>query len=145
MFRPSVCCDASLLVRTFEPKSLEYRQAIALFDAWARERVTIIAPSLILFEVTNAVYRAAREERSSWQRARTIVESLSAMPIEYFDGLRLLPETLEFARQLDAESSYDAHYLSLAKREGVLLYTADHRLADASKGRFHFVRDVLET
>jgi predicted nucleic acid-binding protein len=141
----SVCCDANLVVRSHEPESLEHDKIIALFEKWAAEGVDIIAPRLLAYEVTNAVYRAAREGRSSFDRARTVLESLATMPIRFVDDSRLLPDALEIARQLDKKAAYDAHYLALAKREGIVLYTADRRLADSSKGRFTFVRDVMET
>jgi predicted nucleic acid-binding protein len=140
-----VCCDANLLIRSFEPEALEYPKAIALFEAWATERVAIIAPTLFTFEVMNAVYRSARDKRVSWDRANTILSALPSLPIRYFDTLDLGAETLEFARLLNGKTSYDAHYLALAKREQVTFYTADHRLANASRGRFEFVRDVMET
>ena len=140
-----VCCDANLLIRSFEPEALENAKAVALFEKWASELVTIIDPTFFLFEITNAVYRAARDKRSSWDRAETVLAALAAVPIALVDTLDLLAEILEFARLLNGKTSYDAHYLALAKREDVIFYTADHRLANASRGRFEFVRDVMET
>src|SRR4029079_15360720 len=104
-----VCCDANLLIRSFEEDALEYQKAIALFEKWSSENVAIIAPTLFGFEVTNAVYRTARDKRASWDRARTILAAMVAMPIEYFDTRDLLTETLEFARLLNGKTSYDAH------------------------------------
>lgn len=51
-----VCVDASLIVRVLVPGPFTDR-ALALMAAWRRDRVSLIAPALLAFEVTSVLRR----------------------------------------------------------------------------------------
>ncbi|MGI0483178.1 hypothetical protein ACN4EE_20645 [Geminocystis sp. CENA526] len=50
-----ICVDASFIIRllvTFNPNS----QYDLLWEKWQKERLSIIAPSLLMYEVSNALF-----------------------------------------------------------------------------------------
>lgn len=136
--------DANLIVRMHDPGSLEYRSIISLWEQWIFERAEIIAPSLLRYEVTNALFRSAAVEVVSEIDAMSILRSLDRLPIMYFDGAALNGSSFQIARALGLEAAYDAHYLALSEREGAEFFTADKRLVAAAQASYPFVHYVMD-
>lgn len=126
--------DANIILRAFFPDE-EQVQAHALIRNHVAGRVRLAAPTLILYEVTNAVVQAMRRGRITDQDGEAILTAFEGL------GIELEPVTwqqiLPLARQFD-RSAYDAAYLALADRRGEPLVTGDLRLYNA-------VRDHLDT
>ena len=140
----TVCLDASLIVRMFDPECVEYVNVRELWDIWHAKRVPLIAPSLLRYEVTNAVFRPVRLGLAEADRALTVLRALERIPIRYFDDIALSVAAFEVASDLKLNATYDAHYVALAQQERAGLYTADIRLAKAAASRFPFVRYVMD-
>jgi predicted nucleic acid-binding protein len=66
------------------------------------------------------------------------------MPILYVDTFEMYTEAYEFAKKFNMKTSYDGHYVALARRQGVSLYTADKKLVNIAKPHYSFVRYVDE-
>jgi predicted nucleic acid-binding protein len=119
--------DASVLLCAFFPDEAQ-AQAQALLRDHAAGRERLRAPTLIVYEVTNAVWQAERRGRISSAQADQILQAAAGLEIE------LLPldwgESLPLARQFN-RSAYDAAYLRLAERLNERLITADERLYNA--------------
>lgn len=139
-----LCCDASLLIRLYDPEKIEHTKAVALWEEWTAEQVTIIAPMLLRYEVTNAVYRLVRFGGMSELAGRSVLDSLDNLPIRYLDTYEMHREAFEFARRFDAKTAYDGHYVALARREGVPLITADKKLVNTAQHHFSFVKYVMD-
>jgi predicted nucleic acid-binding protein len=140
----TVCLDASLIVRMFDPEFVEYVKVRELWDIWHAQRMPLIAPSLLRYEVTNAVFRPVRLGLADADRALNVLRSLDKFPIRYFDAIALNVAAFEVARDLKLSAAYDAHYVALARQERAGLYTADIRLANAASSKFPFVRYVMD-
>lgn len=127
--------DASVVLRAFFPAE-EQARAQALIRDHVSGRIRLFAPTLLLYELSNAVLLAMRRGRVTWEQARDILHS--------FEGLRIemLPVTwlqmLSLARELEC-TAYDAAYLALAKDSGRILVTADLRLFRAVRGRVDWI------
>ena len=134
----SVVVDASLALKWVmaQPYSL---QADALAARWVTTGIEAIAPALLAFEVTNALYRKSPPGvGTSWLR-----QGLSNV----LGAVRLVPpvpDVLEraavIAAQLGRPAAYDAQYAALAERESCELWTADERFYNAASPRFPWVR-----
>jgi predicted nucleic acid-binding protein len=128
--------DASVLLRAFFPDE-EQVQAQALIRAHVIGRIRLIAPTLILYEVTNAVVQAVRRERITDEEGEDILIA--------FDGLGIRMETVTWqqvwplARRFD-RSAYDAAYLALAEARGETLITGDLRMYNAVRDHLDWVR-----
>ncbi len=127
--------DASVLLCAFFPDESQ-AQAQALLRDHAAGRARLKAPTLVVYEVTNAVWQAERRGRISSVQADKILQAASGLEIE------LLPlewgESLPLARQFN-RSAYDAAYLSLADRLNEHLITADERLYNAVHSKLKWV------
>jgi predicted nucleic acid-binding protein len=127
--------DASVLLCAFFPDEAQ-AQAQALLRDHAAGRERLKAPTLMVYEITNAVWQAERRGRITSAQADKIVQAAAGLEIE------LLPldwgESLPLARKFD-RSAYDAAYLSLAQRLNERMITADERLYHAVHSRLKWV------
>lgn len=119
--------DASVVLASFFPDE-EQAQAQAVIRDHVAGRVQLAAPTLLLYEVTNAVLQALRRERISDEQAADILTSFEGLAIT------LLPvawqQVLPLARRFD-RSAYDAAYLALAEATGQPFVTVEERLYNA--------------
>jgi predicted nucleic acid-binding protein len=138
------CCDANVALRLFDLKSPEQPVAEALWERWSVKKATILAPSLLRYEATNSVHRAVDRKEITELRADEILRSINLLPIRYVEDEALHLDALRIAQLLNMPAAYDAHYLALAQREQVDLYTLDKKLVNLVGRRLNFVRYVLD-
>lgn len=92
----------------------------------------LIAPSLIVAEVGNAIWKAVRRGDLPAREARTAIE-LALGPIFALTPMEELHmRALELSIELD-HAIYDCFYLALAERERVPLVCADGPFAGKAK------------
>ena len=139
-----VCVDANLVVRLQDPNKLEHSRTLELWDVWLGQGVELIAPFLLRYEVTNAVYRSVRFGDMDDALGVAIINALEYLPINYIDTNAMHREAYEFAKRYDARTSYDGHYVALARQENALLVTADKKLVNVAKHHHPFVQYVLD-
>jgi predicted nucleic acid-binding protein len=122
-----VIVDASVILSAFFPGE-DQAQAQALIREHVMGCVALVAPTLLLYEVTNAVAKARRGGRVSDEQAGNVLTSFEGL------GIALMPVTwqqmLPLALRYD-RSAYDAAYLALAETTEQPLVTADRRMYDA--------------
>ena len=128
--------DASVILRAFFPDE-EQAQAQALIRDHVIGHVHLVAPTLLLYEVTNAAVQAARRERISSEQAAEILSS--------FEGLGITLEPVSWQQMFAlaerfGRSAYDAAYLALAQATGQPLITADLRMYNAVHEHLNWVR-----
>jgi|SRR6185369_2883033 len=118
--------DASVAVLWVLPQNGSER-ALAL-----RSEQPLIAPSLIVAEVGNAIWKAVRRAEVSREHALTAIDAALAAvnQLAPMEDLRL--SALEFSIELD-HPIYDCFYLALAEREHAPLVCADKRIAEKAK------------
>jgi len=111
----------------------------ALWSKWHQTQTSVIAPSLLRFEVTNAIHRVARRDKQSLSLARSILQSALNVPIRFIDRTDIHVRALVLSRELNLPAAHDAHYLALAESERVELFTSDHRLYNSARHRFPWI------
>ena len=132
--------DASVVVKWFvsEENSTE---ALTLRDAFVGAQLELFAPSLMPFEVVNALYRASDEERFLLESSKSLAKY--GIHLQGLSG-PLLEKVVRTERR-NGVSVYDASYLALAEHIGCMLYTADQdllkRLTDADRKRAAHIVD----
>ncbi len=119
--------DASVILSAFFPDE-DQAQAQSLIREHVMGRVPLVAPTLLLYEVTNAVVQARRRGRISDEQAGKILTSFEGLGIDLrpVTWQQVLPLALRFDR-----SAYDAAYLALAETSEQPLITGDRRLYNA--------------
>jgi predicted nucleic acid-binding protein len=124
--------DASVLLSAFFPDEAQ-AQAQAVIREHVAGRLSLKAPALLPYELSNAVWQAERRGRISRLQADDIIRAFAGLDIE------ILPqqwgEILPLARRFN-RSAYDAAYLALAEQTGEPLITGDERLFNAIRREF---------
>ncbi len=125
-----VVVDASLALKWLIEE--EYSsEATELRRAWNAERTRIVAPSLLPYELTNALHRRVVRSQVALEHATSLLRLFLAMDIAYHDSPGLHGRALQVAGLLRQGASYDAHYLALAEEMDCELWTADRRFYQA--------------
>ena len=139
MERKEVVVDASVVVKWFVEEQYS-REARLLRDAYAEGLINIAAPSLLPYEVLNALkYSGAFGE----EELREVAGVLGDFQFTLFDLQgRLAAKSVEMAMRKGL-TIYDASYLALAQVLDTVLYTADEKLIRKSKG-LNVARHVVE-
>ncbi|MGH3962955.1 MAG: type II toxin-antitoxin system VapC family toxin [Pseudonocardiaceae bacterium] len=119
------CVDAGLVVRILDadPVVLPVWERLVQLDG------DLIAPRLLHYEVANALYQQHRAGRVSAELAALQLDRCLRLPIELHGDARLHSRALELACEHQLPATYDAHYVALAERFRVPLWTCDRRLA----------------
>jgi len=118
------------------------RGAIYLFEGWQAEGKVIVAPLLLRYEVTNALWQMRKHGRLSRITLEAALQALVDLPISIRDSPRHYSAAMEFAERFNLPATYDAHYLALAEELDCEFWTADKRLARATNGAFPLLRLV---
>jgi predicted nucleic acid-binding protein len=120
--------DASVVVEWVAPGADRKLPELAVLDRLVAEEAEIMAPRLLIEEVSNALLTALRRGRISGQRADAAHQVLRGLPIRLVDRPEDLRRAWELARRYDNHPIYDLLYVALAQRRRTQLVTADARL-----------------
>ena len=124
-----VVVDASVALKWQLPDEDHIPQALALRDDFLiRGDIALVAPSLFLYEITNAIGMAARRARVSADVADEALANLLACDIEVFPPA---PERILGLSRRFSIAAYDAAYVALALQLRAGLWTGDRPLFQA--------------
>ena len=107
-------------------------KATALTRLWDDEGTRLAAPSLMPFEVANALHRRVVQGDLAVEVAADLMQDLMSLGVACNATPNLHRRALELASQLNQGAVYDAHYLALAENLGCELWTADQRFYRAA-------------
>lgn len=101
-----------------------------------------IVPAFFWLEISNVMWVAERRNRNTREQNDTAITILQDLPIivDSISVTETITSTLNLARQYNL-AVYDAAYLELAIREGLLLATIDERLVNTAKSLGIFLED----
>jgi len=135
-----VVVDASIAIKWVleEPDS---DVAETLLAEWSNNGILILAPSLLAYEITNALHRKVRKGEITLDRAKeALVElSLAEIDFDFSTDFALSTRAIELANHFSFPATYDSHYLALAERKGCELWTADLRMWNSIGGKLAWV------
>jgi predicted nucleic acid-binding protein len=123
--------DASVVARWWlaSPSDPLAAPALAFFKALRRGALEVHAPELLLTEVANVFWKAARFGDWPPASAEEATLGLMEMPIRAHGTRDLVPGAVSLSL-MHGFTVYDACYVALARREALPLYTADRRGVD---------------
>ncbi|MGH3874218.1 MAG: type II toxin-antitoxin system VapC family toxin [Pseudonocardiaceae bacterium] len=126
------CVDASLVVRVLDgPRYPSVQQEWNRLVGAGHE---LIAPTLFPYEVANVLHQQRRAGVISAERAADGLRLVLRLPIELHGDADLHSRALELAHEHQLPATYDAHYIALAERFRVPLWTCDAQLANEMHG-----------
>jgi predicted nucleic acid-binding protein len=88
----------------------------------------VLAPRLLLEEVTNALLTGVRRRRWTGNQADSAFALLRELPVQLVDEPADLDRAYELSRRYDEHPIYDMVYVAVAERLGQPLITADAAL-----------------
>lgn len=130
MTADAVVVDASLATMWAVPEP-HSATALALAEQWGRDNVRLLAPCLLVAEVTNALHKRVRRGELNASTAEAALEVILAFGIDLREEPLLAIRALSLARHLRQPTTYDCHYLALAERYDCILWTGDRRFYNA--------------
>ena len=125
-----VVVDASLAAMWVIPEP-NSEAALDRAARWAVEGTRILAPCLLLAELTNALYKRIVRRELDLETALTGLDVALAFPIELREEPEMPARAIELAYRLGRPTTYDCHYLALAEHEDCELWTGDRRFFNA--------------
>jgi predicted nucleic acid-binding protein len=132
-----ICVDANLIVRLItDPHD---KRVQPRWEQWDAEKRQFAAPTLLLYEVTNAIYQYQKHGLFSAEAGQLALTAALALPLQLYGDAELHRQALNLARQYSLPATYDAHYLALADRLGAEFWTRDERLFKAVQADLSWV------
>ena len=125
-----IVVDASVVLKWYLDDEEHCTQACLLRDDISAGALDVVVPSLLLYEVANALNVAVNRARLLVTDPQTIMNNLITFGLPPVEGEALVVQALSLA-QSHGRSVYDAAYLALAQALSIPLYTGDKRLYNA--------------
>lgn len=136
--RRRLVVDACVVLKWQLDDEDDVERALALRDHFLVEQtVTLAAPLLLVYELTNAIRYAAVRARLDPAVEHDVLQNFLDCGIELHPPA---PAHIQELAQRFTISGYDAAYLSTAATLGAELWTADRRLYDAARAELHWLR-----
>lgn len=130
-----ICPDANLVVQLLVTTQAD-SPILDLWRGWLEEPANLVAPTLIFYEVNNALHRYASYGQLTPAEAAAGLKAALNLGINTFGDARLHEDALTLAQAWSLPATYDAHYLALAQRMDAEFWTADKRLYNSVQTHF---------
>ena len=121
----SYVLDASVVVKWFALANEEHiEKACALFNLIVERKIVFLAPELLVYELSNALWKGKKFNNHQLNEA---MKAFYALNVELFSANMIL---LQKAHQIAADydiTIYDAVYVSLAELKECSLITANSK------------------
>ena len=136
-----ICVDASFLIRLLESGDPD-AAVVRLWVEWHQAGRSLVAPTLLYYEVANALHRYTVHGELLPQEAADMLDIALRLGITLYGDAALHHRALQLAAQLSLPAVCDAHYLALAERLEAEFWTADRRLVEAVQAELPWVHWV---
>jgi predicted nucleic acid-binding protein len=143
---PQYVVDASVVAKWVLPGEPCQNNAVGLKESLVSGKANLSAPTFVVHEVANSLWKAAKRGRISSEDAKTALCALQDIRISLHEfSWADLSEALDVACELDL-AIYDCTYLLLSKKLDATLITADDELFEKAKEHFKIlhIKDYLQ-
>lgn len=127
MTRPTFVVDASTCLKWIFEDEIYSEQALNLQKDYLSGKISLIAPSLWSYEITNGIKSATSRNRLDLKQGLELLNLLIKSKPEILPFDDLLPEMLENAARFQI-SAYDSAYITLSRTLNLPLITSDKKL-----------------
>jgi predicted nucleic acid-binding protein len=136
-----IAIDASFLLKLFLPEE-KSEKAEEIWKDWIKDSVEIVAPALIIFEVSSVLRNKVYREIIDAETGAEIINQLKELDISLVYTDDILEIAWEIGGILKSSTLYDCFYIALAKFLGIPLWTADRKLYDSTKNTMPFINPL---
>ena len=133
-----ICIDANLVVIIVAPEA-QRPAVLRLWESWLEQDRELVAPRLLTYEVTAALWRKVWRGLLPQEEAQRAVKAALDIGVTLLDPPGLSERAFELAAHFRRPAAYDAHYLALAERLSCPFWTADERLYNAVYADFPLI------
>ena len=141
--RDAVVVDASVVIKWLIPEE-DSAEARELERQWREDGITVSAPHLMPYEVSNALHKRVATGEMSTIDAQRLMEDLLNRGIALLDLADTYSDAFELASRFNQRTIYDSQYLALAQALGCEFWTADERFYRAVTNELSNVRLLNE-
>jgi len=128
-----VVLDASFVMAVFVPHP-KASLAQTILDSLNAANASLVAPTLLLYEVTSGIQKLSHFGRISTAQAAAAFALAEQFRVSLITpDFSLARRALIWSQRLQRASAYDSFYLALAEERGCDLWTAVSRLSNAAK------------
>jgi predicted nucleic acid-binding protein len=131
--------DASVVLKWYLTDEEWGQEAIWFLEQHVAGNMVLFAPTILTYEVLNALLVAERTGRIAEQTTETAFEGFVELEIEFSDPFVDYSDILSLARSFH-RTVYDASYISLANKKNIDFVTGDKRLYNAVKHKLKWVK-----
>ena len=139
----AVVVDASLATMWAVPEPYS-SQALDLAEEWATTATSLLAPCLLVPEVTNALYKRVVRRELTLVEAQHALDIVLGFSIEIREEPGLAHRAMAWAARLGQRAAYDMHYLALAELNRCECWTGDQRFFRAARAAAPWVHWIGE-
>jgi len=131
--------DASVVLKWYLTDEEFGQEAISILEQHVAGDVALLAPTILPYEVLNALLVAERIGRTAKNVTEEAFYGFAELEINFQDPFVDYHDILSFARSFH-RSVYDASYISLAKKNNIDFVTGDKRLYNGVKDKLKWVK-----
>lgn len=129
-----IVIDVSVLLKAYFPDEEGYKKAQDIIFNYSLGKLELYAPSLIDYEISNAIWIAYKRGRISFDEAKDIQKKILKLDIKKYDMELFQEKVLDTCKKFNI-SVYDASYLLLAQNLNINVVTGDKKLFNAVKDK----------
>lgn len=135
-----IVIDASILGALVLKDETFHIQAVDQFASWSRDSESLVAPRLILAEITALIRKAVFLKRITHEEGVAILDTILDADIALYESPSIYTSALNVAHLLNHPRTYDAQYLALAQILDCEVWTLDARLYNSARSHFPRLR-----
>lgn len=127
-----IVIDASVALKWYLADEEHGHKALAILDKYVSNKIAILAPSLLEYEVINGLLIAKKRGRIQEDKVLMAADGFTSLELDLRNISFLYPKVIQYSR-LFSRSAYDSSYLALADDEKAPFVTADRGIYTAVK------------
>ena len=131
--------DASVVLKWYLADEQYSEKALGLLEKYVSDKLDILAPSLLDYEVINGLVIASRRGRIEEGQLLTAIDGFVGLGIKLKNLSMFSPHVLHYCKVYN-RSVYDASYLALAEDEGIPFITSDQGIYNAVRKDIQWVK-----
>ena len=131
--------DASVVLKWYLADEQHGEKALGLLNKYISNELHILAPSLLEYEVINALVIARKRGGIEEETLLSAIDGFLGLGIELKNLAMFSTRVLHYCKVYN-RSAYDASYLALAEEDGIPLITSDRVMYNAVQTDLKWVK-----